>query len=315
MNHVPVLLKETIEILNPQPGEFFIDGTLGSGGHSAEIFERISPGGILLGIDWDEKAIESMELRISTNSKVKSQKSKLILICGNYADIPDILEEIRESDPSIPLRAGGLLLDLGFSSEHLDSGKGFSFLKNEPLDMRYSLSNESRMEPNEARMTAAEVINSFTEKDLADVFWKYGEERFSRRIAKKIVEERKKKRIITTFDLVEIILSNVSRMKSNKSRIHPATKVFQSLRIYVNDELGNLEKLLKDLTNIIKDGGRTAIISYHSLEDRLVKNYFRELVKINKAEILTKKPIRPSREEIINNPRSRSAKLRVIKIL
>ncbi len=155
------------------------------------------------------------------------------------------------------------------------------------------------------------VLNYRTENELADIFWKYGEERFSRRIAKRIIEERKIRLIKTTFALVKIILSAKPRTIFT-SRIHPATKVFQALRIYVNDELGNLEKLLKNLNKIIDSKGRVAIISFHSLEDRLVKNYFREMAKTGEAEILTKKPIRPSFQEIQTNPRSRSAKLRAI---
>jgi 16S rRNA (cytosine1402-N4)-methyltransferase len=350
VNHVPVLLKEVIKVLNPQPGEFFIDGTIGSGGHSAAILERISPGGVLLGIDWDKKVIGMMREKIAANSKFKIQNSKLILVQGNYAELPEILKKLHKADPSTPLRASGLILDLGFSSEQLESGRGFSFLKDEPLDMRYNIS-EMRNEKGERRdLTAAEAINGFSEKDLADIFYKYGEEKFSRRIAKKIVEERRKKPIKSAFDLVNIIIScQKSRAKSQKfkRRIHPATRVFQALRIYVNDELGNLEKALKNIDKIVKSPsdknirmgafglspcgrspegrpkpkaearysdakGRVAIISYHSLEDRLVKNAFKDWERKKTAKILTKKPIRPTAQEIQDNPRSRSAKLRAL---
>jgi len=306
--HIPVLLKEVIEILNPQPGEFFIDGTIGSGGHAVKIFEKILPDGKLIGLDLDENNLKIAESKILASIKypIPSIKQNLILLHDNYADLSETLEKIRKADPSIPLRADGLLLDLGFSSEQLgldrpasaeaSAGKGFSFQKNESLDMRYNTETE---------MTAREVVNSFSEKDLADIFYKYGEERYSRQIAKKIVAERKIKPIKTTFDLVKII-------GGRKTRIHPATRVFQALRIYVNDELGNLEKLLKNLSKIIKPKGRFATISFHSLEDRLVKNYFRDLKNQGKAQILTKKPIRPSEDEIQINPRSRSAKLRAI---
>lgn len=318
MTHTPVLLKEVIEVLNPQAGEFFIDGTLGSGGHAIEIIKKISPNGIFLGIDWDNESLKRFELKI----KSLKLKGKIILVNENYADLPEILKKIRKADPSIPLRASGLLLDLGMSSEQLEhSGRGFSFSRNEILDMRF---NPKSGNP------AAEIINSFSEKELADIFYKYGEERFSRRIAKKIVEERRKKRILTTFDLVEAIKSAVPRRnieisKYRAKRIHPATRVFQALRIYVNDELGNLEKLLKNIDKIIKNKGRVAIISFHSLEDRLVKNYFRETIKQDKAEFFppkadqpraeTKKPITATMEEIKKNPRARSAKLRAIKLL
>ncbi|MCL5004602.1 MAG: 16S rRNA (cytosine(1402)-N(4))-methyltransferase RsmH [Patescibacteria group bacterium] len=302
--HTPVLLKESIAILDPKPEEFFIDGTVGSGGHSEAILEKIGPNGKLLCVDWDEKAIKNLK-----NFKFKDLKKNVILVNGNYANLPEILKE-----NNLP-KADGLIVDLGFSSEQLSSGKGFSFMKDEPLDMRYG----------DGEMTAAEVINSFNEKDLADIFWKYGEERFSRQIAKKIVEERRKKRILTTFELVEIIKKAVPKFYE-KGRIHPATRVFQALRIYVNRELENLETLLKNLDKIIKNKpphqtklwcggkGRVAIISFHSLEDRLVKNYFRQMAKEGLAEILTKKPITPSEEEIKNNPRSRSAKMRAIEL-
>ncbi len=288
--HIPVLLKEVIEILNPQSEEFFIDGTVGSGGHAMAISEKIGPKGKLLGLDWDEKAVKSFKL------KIKNLKPKIIVVHANYADLPEILKK-----HNLP-KADGLILDLGFSSESLESSRGFSFLKNEPLDMRYDTKQN---------ITAAEIINSFSEKDLAEIFWQYGEERFSRQIAKKIIQERKNKNIKTTFDLVEIIKKAIPR-NYERNRINPATRVFQALRIYVNQELGNLEKLLNNVNKIIKDKGRIAIISYHSLEDRLVKNYFLELKNQGEALILTKKPIRPTLKEIKENPRSRSAKLRAI---
>ena len=289
--HKSVLLKESIAILNPQPGEFFIDGTIGSGGHSEAILEKIGPSGKLLGIDWDRKAIENCKLGIGNFSNV-------ILVNGNYANLTEILKEKK-----LP-KADGLIIDLGFSSEQIEnSNKGFSFMKDEPLIMRYA--NEG--------LTAAEIVNSFNEKDLADLFWKYGEERLSRQIAKKIVEERKKGRILTTFELVEIIKKAVPKFYE-RGRLHPATRVFQALRICVNRELENLETLLKKIPEIMKSKGRAAILSFHSLEDLLVKNYFKQMAKEGYAEILTRKPITPTEEEIRNNPRSRSAKMRAIQI-
>lgn len=289
-----------MEILNPKQGEFFIDGTVDGGGHAFEILKRIGPSGKLLGIDLDEEMIANCR------SRLKSFKN-FILRRGNYADLPEILENLsagRQGEKSG--KADGFLLDLGFSSEQLEkSGRGFSFLRNEPLDMRYGKS---------VKETAAEIINSFNEKDLADIFWKYGEERRSRQIAKTIVDQRRKKKILTTFDLAGII-GKAAAKNYGRSKINPATRVFQALRIYVNDELGNLENVLGKLNQILKLKGRIAIISFHSLEDRIVKNYFKKLAKDGKAEILTKKPIRPSAEEIKENPRSRSAKLRVLKII
>lgn len=306
MIHKPVLLKESIEVLDPQPGEFFIDGTLGGGGHAVEIIKRISPEclpagrqGMFLGIDQDKNAIENFEKKFRTqNLKLRAIK----IVQGNYADIPEILKKLNKADPSIPLKANGLIVDLGLSSDQLEnSNRGFSFQKDEILDMRF---NSESGEP-----SAGEIINSLSEKELADIFWKYGEERNSRRIAKEIVEKRRKKRIKTTFELAEIVENIIPR----RGKTRPATKVFQALRIYVNGELGNLEKLLGNLNSILAKEGRAVIISYHSLEDRLVKNYFRNMAKSRQAEILTKKPIVPSQEEIKNNQRSRSAKLRAIK--
>lgn len=299
--HIPVLLKETIEFLSPQSGEFIIDATIGGGGHAAEILKKIGDRGTLLGIDLDKDAVADCQSRFADYKNV-------ILVNGNYADLPEILKQKK-----LP-KADGLLIDLGFSSRQLEkSGRGFSFLKDEELDMRYRRETEN--------LTAAEIINQYSEKELADIFWKYGEERHSRKIAKKIIEERKKKRILTTFDLAEIIKKSVPK-NYERGRIHPATKVFQALRIYVNDELGNLEKILKKFPKILKLKGRVVIISFHSLEDRLVKNYFREIAKQRKIKIFppeadqpraeTKKPIRPNEEEIRKNPRSRSAKLRAI---
>lgn len=309
MSHIPVLLNEVIEVLNPKPGEFFIDGTIGSAGHAVEILKEILPEGRLLGIDWDENNLRIAEERIKKifakdAKNLFGEDSRITLVHGNYADLPEILKNHK-----LP-KANGLLLDLGFSSEQLEkSGRGFSFLRNEPLDMRYDI--ETRNKRQETKIMAAEVVNSFTEKELADIFWKYSGEKFNRKIARQIKEDRKKKKILTTFDLVETVKKAVPK-NYERGRIHPATRVFQALRIYVNDELGNLERLLKNIAKIIENKGRVAVISFHSLEDRLVKNYFRQMNAERKAESLTKKPVIPTRREIAENPRARSAKLRAI---
>lgn len=289
--HTPVLLNEVLEVLNPKQGEFIVDGTAGSGGHSAEILKKIGDDGKLLSIDWDKENIENLKKKFG-------DRKNIILVNGNYADLREILE-----NNDLP-KADGLLIDLGFSSVQLEANRGFSFQKDEPLDMRYSVDSE---------LTAAEVVNSFPEKDLADIFYKYGEERMSRQIAKKIVEERRKERITTTGRLVEVVKSAMSK-RYEGGRINPATRVFQALRIYVNNELGNLEKIMNDLEKVMNPGARVAIISFHSLEDRMVKIHFKEMEKNNLGEILTKKPITASEGEISENPRSRSAKLRVLKI-
>jgi 16S rRNA (cytosine1402-N4)-methyltransferase len=288
MTHTPVLLNEVIRLLNPQPGEFFIDGTIDGGGHSAEILKRILPGGKLLGVDRDESAI----LRLK--SEFKSYKPNLILTAGNYADLPEILG--RKKLP----RADGLLLDLGFSSEQLTSGRGFSFSVDEPLLMTYS----------RATRPLRERLPELSEKQLADIIYSFGGERYARRIAKAIKEAERKKRIRTSGELAAIVRGAVPK-NYERGRINPATRTFQALRIWVNDELGNLKKVLGELREILRPGGRVAVISFHSLEDRAVKEAFRRGVKEGWLTLLTKKPVFPEEEEIKRNPRSRSAKLRV----
>lgn len=295
MPHIPVLLKEVLRVLDPQPGEFMIDGTLGSGGHAKAILEKLKSRGALMGLDWDEKNLENFRRE---NEDIRGN---LTLIHDNYANIPEILERHRLS------KADGLLLDLGFSSEQVEhSGRGFSFLRNEPLDMRYNPTDGETA-------TAANVVNSTGEKELANIIYEYGEERFSRQIARKIVERRKQKRILTTEELVNVIKSAIPK-SYERGRIHPATRTFQALRIYVNNELGNLKNILDKLPEIVDKGGRAAIISFHSIEDRIVKISFQNLVKDKKATFINKKPITAGREEIKNNPKSRSAKLRAIKL-
>ncbi len=290
--HEPVLLNETIRILDPKPGEFFIDGTLGGGGHSKAILERVGAAGMLLGTDWDNDAVSRFE------KENKSRGKRVLVRNANYRQIPDILK--KEKLP----HADGLLLDLGFSSDQIESAeKGFSFQYEGPLDMRYAKEGE----------TAAEVVNGLKEEELADIFWKFGDERFSRQIAKRIVEERRKKRILTTTRFAEVVASAFpARFRNGK--VNPATKVFQALRIYVNREFENVESILGNLNECVKSGGRVAVISFHSSEDRIVKRRFNELVKAGRAKSLTKKPIAPTREEIKRNPRSRSAKLRAIQL-
>jgi 16S rRNA (cytosine1402-N4)-methyltransferase len=218
------------------------------------------------------------------------------LVHGNYADLPEILEEYNLG------KIDGLFLDLGFLSDQLERGRGLSFLKDEILDMRYDVKEG---------MMAVDVINTFSERDLADIFWLYGEEKYSRKIAAAIVAARKQGRIERSSSLIEIIKSVVPR-NYERGRLHPATRVFQALRIFVNQELENLETCLDNVQKIINYKGRLVIISFHSLEDRLVKEYFRNFQKNGQAQILTKKVVRASREELLANPRSRSAKLRAL---
>lgn len=289
--HKPVLLHETIEILNPKPGEFFIDGTLGGGGHANAIVERIGKSGTLLGTDWDKEAIARFE-------KENARRANVIVKSANYNSIPEIVKNEKLG------KADGLLLDLGFSSFQIEDAKrGFSFQADGPLDMRYAKEGA----------TAADVVNGLREEELADIFWKFGDERFSRQIAKRIVEERRKGKILTTVHLRDVVVSAFpARFRNGKT--NPATKVFQALRIYVNHEFENIESLLGKLSECVKSGGRVAVITFHSTEDGIVKNAFKELVKAGKAELLTKKPIAPGREEVRENPRSRSAKVRALQL-
>ncbi len=292
--HIPVLLQEVVEILDPKPGEFVIDGTINDGGHAKVLAHKIGSKGTLLGIDWDPKAIGRAK------ESGKRFPSRTIFEEGNYADIPGFLKQRNLG------KADALLLDLGLSSEQLTpTGRGFSFSTSEILDMRYS--------PKE-KITAAQVVNGMPEKELADIIYRFGEERLSRRIAKAIVKERRHKRILTTGELARII-SSVLPAHYERGRMHPATRTFQALRIYVNRELENLSSILDHLDQCMKKGGRVAVISFHSLEDRIVKQKFQELAKEGKGTLITKKPLLPSRGEISANPRSRSAKLRAIQFI
>lgn len=295
MLHTPVLLKEVIEKLYPQNGKFFVDGTVDGGGYAKEIIGRMNDGGIFLGIELDKELLAIV--RETLERSAKENRIKLILENENYAKLKEMIKERK-----LPL-VDGLVLDLGFSSWHIEKSKrGFSFNKNEPLLMVYN---------SQADLTAYEVVNFFSERKLTEIICKYGEERKGAKIAKEIVKRRKIKKITTSKELSEIITSILGK----KGKIHPATKTFQALRIYINKELENLEKILTDLPEFMQKEGRVVIVSFHSLEDRIVKNCFRKLVRSKKAILLNKKPVCPSKEEVKNNPRSRSAKLRAIKFI
>ena len=292
MQHVPVLLQEVLEILDPHPGGFVVDGTVDGGGHARAVLERIMPGGKFLGTDLDAMLIAE---RRASNTDPKN----VFFIRGNYADLPEILR--REGLP----KADGLLLDLGFSSEQLaSSGRGFSFSevsKDEPLLMTYG----------DEREPLRDVLKRMPEKELADIIFEFGGERRSRQIAKAIVEHRRRKAIVTAGDLADVVRAALPKGYEH-GRIDRATRTFQALRIYANDELGNLQKILNGLSDVLAPGGRAAIITFHSLEDRIVKLAFRDMAKSGRAEFINKKPIVATREEIRDNPRSRSAKLRGI---
>ncbi len=286
--HIPVLLKEVLEHLNPKSGQNFIDATVGNGGHAAAILEKTAPGGKLIAIDRDPESLARAK------SNLKAFESRVLFINDSFGSIKAIVEQSRVS------LVHGVVFDLGMSSEQLEnSGRGFSFQKDEILDMRFDPRTP---------VTAEDIINDYTEKELTEIFEKWGEESRAGVIARAIAENREKKRIKTTTELADI----VEKVKRRVGRIHPATQIFQALRIEVNQELAELERALADLPDILSKGGRAAFISFHSLEDRIVKNWSRDFNKKNIIKNLTKKPAVPSFEEIRANPRSRSAKLRVI---
>jgi len=291
MSHVPVLKNEAITYLDPRPGENFIDGTCGSAGHTEEILKRTNPGGKILCLDLDKETVEN--LRKKFNGEMA--EGRIILINDNFVNLRKIVSENNFSPVS------GILLDLGMSSDQLEqSGRGFSFLKSEPLDMRYSVSGE---------LTARDIVNLWPEKEIEKILKDYGEEKFARIIAKEIIKSRKLKPIITTKELVEIISRAIPK-RYQYGRTNFSTRTFQALRITVNNELENLQRFLPQSLEVLANSGRLAVISFHSLEDRIVKNFFREKAKENQVRVLTKKPVVPAVLELTYNPRSRSAKLR-----
>jgi len=294
MIHIPVLKKEVLEYLNPKPNENFIDCTVGEGGHAEVLLEKTGPGGKVLGIDLDPQQIEKCKLQLAQFS------ARAILINDSYVNLKEIVE--RKSFGPV----NGILLDLGMSSAQLEgTQKGFSFKLDQGLDMRYN--DEA------GYFTAEKIINEWPENKLEEILREYGEEKFSKKIAKNITEQRKQGRIKTTFELIEII-KDATPSQYWRGKIHYATRTFQALRIAVNDELNNLEKVLPDAVSVLPSGGRLVAISFHSLEDRIVKNFFRQAASAkataSQVKILTKKPVIASPGEIKTNSRSRSAKLR-----
>ncbi len=287
--HIPVLEKEVIQYLDPKPNENFIDCTIGEGGHTLAILERNGPNGKVLGIDADLEEIQILK------SKIKNFGKRLILVCDNFVNLKEIV--VRENFKNI----AGILFDLGLSSWHFaESNRGFTFKKNEPLDMRYG--NET------AELTAEKIVNYWSFQDIEKILREYGEERFAEDIAQELVKARKISPVKTTFQLMGIIKRAVP-VFYERGRIHFATRTFQALRIAVNDELNNLTKVLPQALEVLKPGGRLLVISFHSLEDKIVKDFYRGQTPVG-LKIINKKPILPTNQEIINNPRSRSAKLR-----
>jgi 16S rRNA (cytosine1402-N4)-methyltransferase len=288
--HLPVMAEEALRLLDPKPGETIVDGTIGAGGHSKAILRALDGAGLLLGLDRDPNmaAIARRELGVSVGARVE-------ILTGNFSDLKSALLSLGAE------AADGVLLDLGFASPQVaDPARGFSYRADGPLDMRMGSGGG---------LTAQEWINSVSQGELAGVLREYGEERFSGRIARAIVEARRLKPIRRTGELAEII---VRAVPGGPRRLHPARRSFQALRIRINEEMEHLDAFLSALPSVLRPGGRCAVISYHSLEDRRVKNAFRAGVAEGLYEPLTRKPIRPSPAEISANPRSRSARLRAV---
>ena len=301
--HKPVMLNECIEGLNIKPDGIYVDGTLGGAGHSKEIAKRLSKDGLLIGIDRDDDALKAAKENLKEFQNVKFVKD-------NHDNIKQILEDLEIE------KVDGILLDLGVSSYQLDErNRGFSYLGENELDMRMDKTQE---------LTAQKVVNTYSEEKLANIIYEYGEERFSRQIAKNICEERKQKEIVTTKQLVEIIEKSIPRSKQNDG--HPAKRTFQAIRIEVNDEIKPLYNTIKNCIDCLNDNGRLCVITFHSLEDRAVKNAMNDAKgkctcpsdlpycvcgAKSLGKIITRKPIVATEEELEQNSRSKSAKLRI----
>ena len=287
--HVPVLLEEVLEYLNVRPGGVICDATLGLAGHSSEIAKRLGGRGKLIGFDRDPEAMEAAKVRLEeVRAELGEEMPEVVLEPRAFSEASSVIE---------PGSLDGLLADFGVSSLQLDEAhRGFSFRTDGPLDMRMDTRTGE---------TAEQVVNQEDENELADLIYEFGEERRSRRIARAIVRARP---ITTTAELARIVSAAAPSMKGDK--IHPATRTFQALRIRVNNELGEIQSLLKSAGSLLKPGGRLVLISFHSLEDRLVKDAFREAGRAKVFEVLTKKPVVADEQEQMRNPRSRSAKMR-----
>jgi 16S rRNA (cytosine1402-N4)-methyltransferase len=292
MMHKTVLLHEAVDGLELSSESIVVDATFGSGGHAREIVSKLGKDGVYIGIDADKTAFAGQSLG--------SPKATIHLVNDNFKNITNILSSLHIE------KVDAILADLGWRMEQFSgSGKGFSFNVDEPLHMTFG-------DPADYPFTAHDIINDWKEETLANIFYGYAEERSSRRIARAIVEARENEIISTTFQLRDIVTRALPKSAGYK-KTHPATKVFQAMRIAVNNELGVLESFLKDAFNHLEDEGKLAIISFHSIEDRIVKHYFRELVEAGAAEYAPKKPISASDDELMENPRARSAKLRIIR--
>ncbi len=303
--HTSAMLDEAITCLNCRPGGIYVDCTLGGAGHAMEICARIDPNGVLIGIDQDSDAI------VNARAMLGSCAAKVHLFHGNYVELPDYLNQLNLN------AVNGILLDLGLSQHQLEaSGRGFTFQGDEPLDMRMDTRSES---------SAQDLINNLPESQLIRIFQEYGEERFSRRIARAIISARRESPIRTTTQLVDIVRAAVPAGAAAKQKIHPATRIFMALRIAVNQELDVLQRFMAVAFDLLNPGGRICVLSFHSLEDRIVKQRFKRLAQTctcppqmpvcrcggrAKARLITKKALRPSAREVARNPMARSTRLR-----
>ena len=296
--HKPVMRQEALKALNLKPGQTIVDATVGTAGHSLEILKAISPGGRLIGIDRDEDSLVIAKERLDEfNSQVDaSDRITIDIAHGDFRDINKILSALKVK------KIDGILFDLGVSSYQLDSKeRGFSFRYDAPLDMRMDKTSY---------ILAYDLVNNLTEKEISDILWMFGEERWHNRIARHLVRERSRGPVATTGQLRDIVLRAIGRPFSPGQRIHPATRTFQALRIAVNRELEALEEALRAVPELLKKKGRVCVISFHSLEDRIVKHNFRENSLQGIYKIITKKPLEAGDDETAQNPRSRSAKMR-----
>jgi len=289
--HKPVMLEEVLSFLNLKDGMTIVDATIGLGGHSSHILGRISPHGKLIGIDRDNESLEIAKERL------KQYSTQCTFVHDNFCNIDKILESLRVS------RVDGIILDLGISSFQIDnSQRGFSFIKEGPLDMRMDRTDS---------VSAFDLVNNLTQKEISAILWQFGQERLSNRIAKLIVNQRDEATIETTTQLANLV-SRVMPYFRTRQRIHPATRTFQALRIAVNHELESLETFLKKIDKFLNKKARICILSFHSLEDRIAKINFRNLAKTDQFKLIVKKPLVPKEAEVNDNPRSRSAKLRIL---
>ena len=292
VRHIPVLLNEVLSGLEVEPGGWFVDATAGRGGHTKAILES---GGKVIALDQDQDAITELKLKFDQELK----EERVVIKEGNFANLLSLVDKERIG------KISGVLFDLGMSTQQIWGPRGFSFLKSEALDMRMSLTNE---------VTAAKIINNYSRNELYEIFRRLGEENLAGPIADAIFRARAIKRIETTDELVEIVVG-VYHQAHVQQKIHPATRVFQALRIAVNRELENLRQGLECAWIVLRSGGRCVVISFHSLEDRIVKQFFLNKLRLGEAESVTKQPIVANRVEIKSNPAARSAKLRIAKKL